>query len=860
MRRAMLVLCCCAVARAESGADYQRGTVALVHQLSRLQTTARVLHVAAHPDDEDSALLALLARGYGARVGYLSLTRGEGGQNSLGPELYDALGLVRTEELLAARALDGAEQWFGGAYDFGFSKTAAETVRHWGEQETLSDIVAAIRRQRPQVVITRFAGDRGDGHGHHQVAGWLCRRAFRLAGDPRAFPEQLQQGLLPWQATKLYLDRWDVAGTAAPLDVGAWSPLYGRSYLSLAMAGRSRHRSQDMGRLEPRGPSVVRLTLLDQVGEPDASGAIFDGLDLRLVALVPEPAADAPAWQREVRAQLIEAAAAVREAQSVLVTGLLPRQTVGELARALRALRRIDETIQPLPVEAVGALRLAIGQKIADCSLALMLAAGVELDALADRRQVAPGEALTVAGQVYWPERTRVDSLRLVLQTPTGWTTSALPETPLFGNHAVSSGSGDRVDVPADAAPTQPYWLAQPRRGDRFATPDPALAGLPYAPPPLQVQLRLAIDGGILSVVRPVTWRVADPRRGERRAPVTVVPAVTASVRPDLVVLTPRRTAPVVLTTVLRNHTTAAVRGRLLLRAGDTHLAAPVEVAIAAGDRQRARLTLTAPVKAGLAQLCWQVADRPAQPLQGLHEIDYDHIRPSSHLTAATVRLVAVDAQVPTARAVGYVPGPGDDWPEALRRLGVAVRWLDAETFDEPDALEGLRTIVIGLRAYETNEALARHHRRLLDWVAAGGTLVVQHQKLPWSKGGYAPYPLTIAEPHDRVTDEAAPVRFLPPDHPLLTWPNRLGPADFDGWVQERGLYFAHQWDERYRPLLECHDPGEGEQRGGLLVAAVGQGAFVYCPLALFRQLPAGVPGAYRLLANLVAFAARPAR
>ncbi|MBI5834916.1 MAG: PIG-L family deacetylase [Armatimonadetes bacterium] len=787
-----------------------QGLVDLAQHLQALGTTARVLHVAAHPDDEDSALLAALVRERGAQTIYLSLTRGEGGQNSIGPELGPALGLLRTHELLAARAIDGAEQTFGACYDFGFSKSANEALRLWGEQAALGDIVLAIRRYRPQVVVQRFAGDPGDGHGHHQASGLLCRRAFRAAADPTQFPEQIAAGYLPWQAQRLYLDRGALPGADCLVPLGNWLPLYGRSPAELAALGRSQHRSQDMGMVQPLGQAASRLKVLDSTVPTRPTDDLLAGLDLSLVGLAGGDA--------RLRAVLGEAQEAVTTASASLPgVGLYPRTIVGETAKALRALRRADELMDDgaPPTSDSATQRLAVRSKIALAQLALAEAAGVRLDALCDHGLLTPGEQATVSAQALAPLSTPLDTVRITLNTPQGWPNQALDgPPPLLGNGPGQVAMGFAVTAPSSAEPLPPSWLRAPRAGWRYTVPNLRDLGRPLDPPPLTVTLATVVDGVPLTITRPVEYRWSDPRLGERRRAVALVPAVTGRPLDAVILHAPGQDPP---------------PAQLKL---DNVQPSVVDVPALDGPLQ---------------------VPGSAAPLLTLHSVAYEHLPPYVWLEPARLRVAEVAVKLATDRRIGVVVGPEDETMPALRRLGLKPRVLDDAALAS-GAFEGLNTIVIGARAYETNPALGAANARLLDWARAGGTLVVFYQKYPFATGRFAPFPIGFAQPHDRVTDETAEVRLLQPDHPLLTTPNRLGAPDFDGWTQERGLYFAGTHDPAYTPLLASHDPGEPDKDGIMLTASVGTGRYVYCALALFRQWPAGVPGAYRLLANLVSW------
>ena len=837
---------------------YQSSVIGLSHELARLSTTARVLHIGAHPDDEDTALLCALARGEGARVAYLSLNRGEGGQNGIGPELYDSLGIVRTEELLAARRLDGAEQYFTSVYDFGFTKTLDEAMARWGHDATLSDIVWVIRKFRPNVIIARFQGLPSDGHGQHQVAGRLSREAFRAAADPAMFPDQIQLGLPAWQAQRLYQDQFRSTDAGYRLAVGESSTLYGRSWLSIAMESRSLHRSQDMGRDQPLGAHTARLSLVDSTVPTDPDAGPLDGLPVALTALLPPAVEGEESAVAGLRTALAEAEAGVEQASTLLRSRGSQLQAIAGLSQALRNLRRASDAIDagalPAKVEAAS-FRIALNQKLTEASEGLALAAGIQLDARSDRPSAVPGGTVRVATEVFWPEASPVTGARATLELPDGWGVTTGNDRIETGNSAPQWFAGYDVKIPADAVPDQPYWLRQPRVGDRFAAPEPALRGLPLAPPRMMCRLRCVVDGSVLQLLRPVTCQVVDPRRGESRHQVLIAPQVSADVEPGLVLLPGGAAKQVELDVTVRNHGREPVAGKLEVKLDDSVLV-DQETGVGAGSRSLLRLPTPLPKLSQRANLTltWTPIDGQPVALDTVHRIDYEHIQPHLYRTPATVGLVPLDVQADTGRKLGYIPGPGDDLPAALQRLGLSVKLLDDAALSEPDAFAGLDTIFVGIRAYEVNEALQRVNRRLLDWTKAGGTLVVQYQKYPFVDGHYEALPLTMVRPHDRIVDETAPVKFLAPDHPLLTTPNRLGPADFEGWVQERGLYFANTWDEAYTPLLGAADPGEAERDGGFLAADLGEGKYVYCAWALFRQLPAGVPGAYRMLANLAAY------
>ncbi|HEX6939066.1 MAG TPA: PIG-L family deacetylase [Longimicrobiales bacterium] len=896
------VLCSAAPAAAQKPETEYEGAVALGLALRRVGPTQRVLMIAAHPDDENTAVLATLALGRGADVAYLSLTRGDGGQNGIGPELQESIGLIRSEELLAARRLDGAAQFFTRAYDYGFSKSADEAFRHWPRDSVLKDVVTVIRRYRPDVVVSVFTGTPRDGHGQHQAAGLLAREAFRAAGDPARFPELTAAGLPPHRPAKLYLSRWGTPpGDATRLQTGTYDPLLGRSYHQVALASRSRHRSQDMGRALEPGPRAVALERVDAPAADEPS--IFSGVDTTLAQRARSIGAGA------ALAALTEYDAVaddIRRAYNPLAAGAL----VADLARAIRLLDRAERALGGRDDAAAAALRFYIDAERDDVSEALRMAAGVVVDAVADAERVVPGGTFGLELTV-WNGGTRpvsVHALEPVL--PAGW--KATPRDTLPGGPLAPGELRMRrfeVRVPTDAPPTGPYYLRRPRDGDLYRWPaDFALRGLPFQPPEVRARALVGLDDVLLPIRREATYRHVSRTEGESRRPVRVVPAVSVALEPGVAVLplgdgvvakaaergagAPGRArgagggpgstgergtgagsaaggvvgaagaAPgdsgLVFGVRLTGEAPEGIAGTLRLELPAGWRAVPAAVPVrfeAQGESRHVEFRVYPPADAAAGAYRIAVAfeaEDGRRYTRGYEEVDYPHIRPRARYRDAVAMVQAFDVRVPTGLRVGYIVGAGDEVPGALRQLGIALDVIDPADLGTAD-LDAYDVLVTGIRAYEHRSEIRTHNRRLLEWVERGGTLIVQYNQYTFSRGGFAPYALEIARPHDRVTDETAPVRLLDPSHPALSWPNRIGPADFDGWVQERGLYFPHTWDARYTPLLEMSDPGEDPLRGAVLVARYGKGTYVYTGLAFFRQLPAGVPGAYRLFANLIA-------
>ena len=743
----------------------------------------RVLVIGAHPDDEDTELLTVLVRGMGAEAAYLSLNRGEGGQNLIGPELGVALGLLRTEELLSARRLDGATQFFTRAYDFGFSKTLDETWSHWPRDTILKDVVRVIRRYRPQVVVSIFSGTPRDGHGQHQAAGWAAQEAFRAAGDSSRFPELMrEEKLAPWAPLKLYRStRYDTVGTTLTLEGGVLDSAVGLSFHQIAMAGRSLHRSQDMGRLQQLGPSRVPLGLLeDRTGRGRQS--LFAGVDTLL------PPGPEPQDQRLHR----EAAAAAT--------------------------------------------------------------AGVLCDARGDDDRVVAGQVVRVTLEC-WNTGTSSRTVLATLAAAPGLTTDTVTPVRLDLAPGALVSRDVSFRVAADAPLTTPYFMLprdEPAIYD-WSRAAPGVRGLPFEPPALRASF--AVDDSF-TLWREVSYRFDDQARGEVRRPVTVVPRVDVRIDPATEVWSTASSGPHRLSVTLTHWARDTTAGTVTIEVPRGW--PPVTARPFGFTRENDRDTYTFDVRApstlpaepvALTAVARDAAGRRYEA--GVVTVDYPHVRPRSYVRPARTMVRSAALLLPPVRGVGYIRGASDRVPEALRSVGVPVTMIDAPMLERGD-LGRYQAIIVGPRAYETDSALVENNNRLLDYARRGGLVIVQYQQGPFFDGHFAPYPLTLADSHDRVTEETAPVRIVAPGDPVVRVPNRIGEGDWKGWVQERGLYFPRSWDPAYHPIVESHDSGESPLEGGLLVASVGKGRYIYTGLSFFRQLPAGVPGAFRLFANLL--------
>ncbi len=800
------------------------GAAALDRALQRLAEPRRVLVIGAHPDDEDTSLLALLAQGYGADAAYLSLSRGEGGQNLIGEELGVTLGLLRSQELVAARQLDGARQFFTRAYDFGYSRTLDETSQSWPPDEVLEDVVRIVRRFRPHVIVASWSGTPRDRHGQHQMAGVVARRAFDVADDPAMFPQLgAEEGLAPWRPTKLYRTTFfDSAATTLSPFTGDLDPRTGRSYHQIAMASRSLHRSQDMGQLQRTGPARTRMALLsDRTDRPGtaADRDIFEGIP-----------ADS-SWL-------------LRFADSLRATVSAPRlaDAVPALAAALRRAR----------TEGVAPERLELLEH------ALAIAAGLVVDAVAAASTVVPGDTIGVRVEAYNGGPLRAQLVNVTVRSREGWPVAAVGAAASPLPPEADATRRFLVRVPPFARATAPYFLERPMVGalyDWTGAP-PAVRGLPFAPPLLQAAVTLSVAGTPVTITREVTYRGNDQARGEVRQPVRVVPGLEVRLEPDEVVWSSDGPASRPFTVTLTSNVARRVEGTVTLNGtGGATAVARRFVLERAGEPGAVQFEVTRPseLRRGELRLVATARTTTGETYDtGVDIVAYPHVAstPYARRAESVVRIAPI--AVPAVRAVGYVRGASDRVPEALARVGLPVELLDADALARGD-LSRFDAIVIGSRAYETDPALVRHNARLLAFVRQGGLLLVQYQQYQFVQGGFAPYRLTIDRPHDRVTDETAAVTALVSDHAALRRPNAIGPDDWTGWPQELGLYFAATWDGRYTPLLELADPGMPPARGGLLVASYGRGTYVYTGLSFFRALPAAVPGAFRLFLNLLA-------
>jgi LmbE family N-acetylglucosaminyl deacetylase len=793
------------------------GLTDIKQSFKKLNVLGSVLYVAAHPDDENTRLLAYLAQEKHYRTGYLSMTRGDGGQNLIGNDQGEELGLIRTQELLAARRVDGAEQFFTRANDFGFSKGPEETLKIWDKEKVLSDVVWVIRKFRPDIIICRFPTTGEGGHGHHTSSAILAQEAFTAAADPKRFPEQLAY-VQPWQAKRLLWNTFNFGGanTTAEnqfkIDIGVFNPLLGKGYGEIAADSRSNHKSQGFGTAKQRGSSVEYFKTI--LGEAPTSD-LMDGINTT--------------WNR------LREGNAIESTLSVIAKSFDENNPSGSVSSLVRLLSSVEKLSDPYWKEQKGN---ELKNLIAAC-------AGLWFEAYATEPGYAIGDQISIRSQVInrYNDQVKLNSI-------TAGSTQTLAQT-IPANQLQTFDS----KMAADKI-TQPYWLQSPHTLGSYIIPDPLIVGNPENPDLPKVTFTFIIDGKPISYDRRLYYKYVDPVRGEVYQPVDITPPVTANL--DNSVYLFKDTRPQNISVKLKSFTNGS--GTIALKAPAGWRILPQSATFTdkkKGDEWTETFMVTPLDLNTKAEAIYAETTVNGKAYQmALKRIAYDHIPAITYFPQAKAHLLKIDIDIP-GKNIGYIIGAGDMVPDALRQLGYKVTILTEEDVMK-GSLSGYDAIVTGVRAYNVNNRMAIEQPKLLEYVKNGGNLVVQYNNnAGLVTNNIGPYPFKPV--NQRVTDENATVTVTDPQSPLLNYPNKITPADFDGWVQERGLYFVTNIDPKYNAPIQMNDVREAPNKGSVITTDYGKGRFTYTSLSFFRQLPAGVPGAYRLFINLLSKPAPPA-
>lgn len=786
-------------------------------RFKKLDTLGSVLYIAAHPDDENTRLLGYLAKEKLYRTGYLSLTRGDGGQNLVGNEQGELLGLIRTQELLSARRIDGAEQFFTRALDFGFSKNPAETFTIWDKEKILGDVVWMIRKFQPDVIVCRFPADSRAGHGHHTASAMLAAEAYEAAADPKRYPEQLKQ-LQPWKARRLLWNTFNFGNVNTTsndqfkIDVGAYNYLLGKGYGEIAAESRSQHKSQGFGVSAARGSSQEFFSLIK--GD-NPTYSLLDGVNTT--------------WER------VNGGKPIGE----MVDKALAAYNIENPAASVPALLAIRKAIIALPE---GYWR---NQKLVETEQLILACAGLWMEAYSATQVVVPGQPLQGSVQMICNSNVSVKVQQLSFAGK-----DTLPEDQQLKYNQLRT-IPQTLTVPANTPESQPYWLRKPHPIGIYTVDDPLLTGYPENKPILQAVIKLLINGETLTVTRPLQYKFTDAVKGELYEPLVIAPPVTANLNSSVFIFTETVAQPVqVKLRAMGEATTGTVS--LQLPAGFSSAEASLPFTLSKND-ESAIVFHIKPVKVSGTNhtdtLRVVVHCNGKDYTESLKAINYDHIPDITLFPDAAARLVTVDLKH-NGRKIGYIAGAGDMVAASLQQVGYEVTQLTEKDIMGGD-LQQYDAIITGVRVYNINPRIKYWQPRLMEYVKNGGTMLVQYNvNGPLMTTDIGPYPFTLTR--DRVTDENAAVTLLHPEDDVLHYPNHISAQDFEGWIQERGLYFTQTSDPHYRKVLSIHDNGEAAMEGSTLVADYGKGRYVYTSLAFFRELPAGVPGAYRLFVNLI--------
>ena len=790
--------------------------------LRKLNVLGTVLYVAAHPDDENTRLLTYFSKDKLYRTGYLSITRGDGGQNLIGDEQGVELGLIRTQELLSARRMDGAEQFFTRAFDFGYSKTPQETFAKWDKEKILADVVWVIRKFQPDVIITRFPSTGEGGHGHHTASAILANEAFTIAADSTRFPEQLKW-VEPWQAKRIVWNSFNFGGNNTQrndqfkFDVGGYNPVLGKSYGEIAAESRSQHKSQGFGVPRTRGEA---LEYFSPTGGDAVTTDLFENVVIN--------------WQK------------IRGAESVnqLIQSAINSFDFLQPQKSVPSLVQIYKALVNLPA---GNWR---NTKMAETKNLIEAASGLWIESFTQQQYAVQGDSLRINSILNNRLGVNANLNRVLFD---GFDSSI--QTQLFSNKNLVFNK--TVLIPENKALTQPYWIKEKMNEGYFTVTDQTLIGEPDVQPSIIATYELVIEGEKFSFSKPVRYKFTDPVKGEVYQPITVLPPLSVNTNPSLVII--KKNNPEqsnILITAKANKGIRYKKTEVSLRLPRVELLSVIDTGKVFSKNEVKQYDFPIKplriLKEEFAYPFVKLDTNSQQAFLALSTINYDHIPSINYFYADAIKFLPIDLKT-EGKKIGYIVGAGDKVPEALEQMGFDVTFLTDKELAR-NKLKEFDAIISGVRAYNTNEWLNKYYEKLMKYVAEGGILIVQYNtsnQIGPVRSKIGPYSFTISR--NRITDENATVEFLKPAHSVLNYPNKITDQDFKGWVQERSIYHATELDKKFETILRMNDPGEKPEDGSLVIAPYGKGFFAYTGLVFFRELPAGVPGAYRLLANLIA-------
>lgn len=857
-----------------------KGAAAAWRALLRLRSTATVLHTTAHPDDEDGAMLTWLTRHEGIRTGLLTLNRGEGGANLVGPELYDAMGVLRTEELLAAGRYYGVDQMFTRVTDFGFSKRMDETLEHWGKDVVLKDVVHAVRMYRPDVIISRFHGKPRDGHGNHQTAGLMSAEVFKTAADPNAFPEHFKEGLRPWQVKKLYRSVRENEASTLKVDVGTYDPLTGKSYREIARDGLAHQRSQGggSGRVPPGSAMSAWLLEESRVGKNEKEASIFDGIDTTILGMAKLAGSTNITSELTALNNSVESAIKKFDARQ-------PWIVANELAAGAKTVQTLFDKVKAANIEAASKdqLLFLLGNKEREFNDAMNKALGLVMEVLVDPPARAegqggggfgqpretfnvaiPGQQFSLTMSVVNRSPVKIGRAETIIAPPKAWevkTKTSAGDLPV--NNSTLKAQFE-IKIPDNAEYSQPYWSrASELRDHIYQINKPEYLHLPFAPPDVVGWFNYEIDGVRFHLTQPAQTVYIDRPWGEQRRLLTVAPAIGVGLSPrvGVVPVGAAQTSFNVTVNVL-NNVKGNSTGKVRLKLPSGWTAAPADQTFNfthEGEISNFLFKVSVPrVTGGDADFKIQAVAEYAgrEYAEGYEVIAHRDNEPRHLYHPATMTVRGVEVNVAPNLNVGYVMGVGDEVPKALEQIGVKVTMLGEQDLASGN-LDGFDAIIVGIRATAVRDDLKAYSKRLLEYCERGGNLIYQYQTQEFDAAPYGPYPYKLGARAEEVSEEDSKITILDSTNPIFNWPNKITLADFDGWVEERGSKWMSTWDERYKPLLECHDREQAPQKGGMMYTQYGKGTFVYAAYAFYRQLPAGVQGGYRLFANVISLKKR---